>query len=47
MEKINLEVNENNLPAIKLYKTYGFQTVGKRNKYYKDGGNAILMTYFV
>ena len=46
MEKINLEVNENNLPAIKLYKTYGFQTVGKRNKYYKDG-SAILMTYFV
>ena len=47
MEKINLEVNENNLPAIKLYKTYGFQVVGKRNKYYKDGGKAILMTYFV
>ena len=47
MEKIDLEVNENNLPAIKLYKTYGFQVVGKRNKYYKDGGNAILMTYFV
>lgn len=47
MEKINLEVNENNLPAIKLYKTYGFQVVGKRSKYYKDGGNAILMTYFV
>lgn len=47
MEKINLEVNENNLPAIKLYKTYGFQVVGKRNAYYKDGGNAILMTYFV
>ena len=47
MEKINLEVNENNLPAIKLYKTYGFQVVGKRNKYYKDGGNAILMTYYV
>ena len=47
MEKINLEVNENNLPAIKLYKTYGFQVVGKRNAYYKDGGNAILMTYYV
>ena len=46
MEKINLEVNENNLPAIKLYKTYGFQVVGKRNAYYKDG-SAILMTYFV
>ena len=46
MEKINLEVNEHNLPAIKLYKTYGFQTVGKRNKYYKDG-NAILMTYYL
>ena len=47
MEKINLEVNENNSQAIKLYKTYGFQTVGKRNKYYRDNGNAILMTYYL
>ena len=47
MEKINLEVNENNLLAIKLYKTYGFNIVGKREHYYKDGGNAILMTYFL
>ena len=46
-EKINLEVNENNSQAIKLYKTYGFQTVGKRNKYYRDNGNAILMTYYL
>ena len=46
MEKINLEVNNNNLPAIKLYKTYGFKEVGRRNKYYKDG-DAILMTYYL
>ena len=46
MEKINLEVNEHNLPAIKLYKTYGFKEVGRRNKYYKDG-DAILMTYYL
>lgn len=46
IEKINLEVNENNMPAIKLYKTYGFKVVGKRNKYYKDG-SAILMTYYL
>ena len=46
MEKINLEVNNNNLHAIKLYKTYGFKEVGRRNKYYKDG-DAILMTYYL
>ena len=47
MEKINLEVNENNYSAIKLYRNYGFNIVGKREHYYKDGGAAILMTYFV
>ena len=30
---ITLEVNENNLPAIKLYKNFNFKEVGKRKNY--------------
>lgn len=40
---ITLEVNEKNIPAIKLYKKYGFKQVGLRRKYYNNEGNAILM----
>ena len=42
---ITLEVEENNLPAIKLYKDFEFKEVGKRKNYYKNGNTAILMTY--
>ena len=42
---ITLEVDENNLPAIKLYKNFEFKEVGKRKNYYKNGNTAILMTY--
>ena len=41
---ITLEVDENNLPAIKLYKDFEFKEVGKRKNYYKNGDTAILMT---
>ena len=41
---ITLEVNEHNLPAICLYKSFNFEEVGKRKKYYKNGDTAILMT---
>lgn len=41
---ITLEVNENNLPAIHLYKKFHFEEVGKRKNYYKNGDTAILMT---
>ncbi len=41
---ITLEVNENNLPAIRLYKKYNFKVVGLRKKYYNNIDNAILMT---
>mgnify|MGYP004579985717 FL=1 len=40
---ITLEVNEKNIPAIKLYKKYGFKQVGLRRKYYNNKDNAILM----
>lgn len=42
---ITLEVDENNLPAIKLYTDFEFKEVGKRKNYYKNGDTAILMTY--
>lgn len=40
--KIWLEVKENNLPAINLYKKLGFKQVHKRENYYKDGYSAII-----
>ena len=40
---ITLEVNEKNIPGIKLYKKYGFKQVGLRRKYYNNEDNAILM----
>ncbi len=43
-KSITLEVNENNLPAINLYKKYNFKQVGLRTKYYNNTDNAILMT---
>lgn len=38
-----LEVRESNTPAIELYRSYGFEVVGKRPKYYDDGEAALLM----
>lgn len=40
---ITLEVNENNLPAISLYKKFGFKEVGIRKRYYNNTHNAIIM----
>lgn len=44
---ITLEVNENNFPAIALYKKYHFQTLGIRKKYYNHKDNAIIMTRYL
>lgn len=40
---IILEVNENNIPAINLYKKFDFITIAKRKKYYNGTDNAIIM----
>jgi len=43
---IFLEVEENNLPARRLYERAGFAVVGRRERYYRHGGeqlNALLM----
>ena len=45
--KINLEVNEKNLPAICLYKKYGFETLGKRKNYYNNQDDAYIMTKYI
>ena len=43
-KSIILEVNENNKPAINLYKKYNFNRIGLRKKYYNNTDNAILMS---
>lgn len=41
----HLEVRAGNLPALALYEQFGFQVVGRREKYYMDNGeDALLMT---
>jgi [ribosomal protein S18]-alanine N-acetyltransferase len=43
---IFLEVEENNRPALRLYERAGFAVVGRRERYYRQGGeqlNALLM----
>lgn len=40
---INLEVRVNNMPAIKLYKKYGFNECGVRPGYYLDNGEDALI----
>jgi [ribosomal protein S18]-alanine N-acetyltransferase len=37
-----LEVHEANAAAIKVYERAGFKKVGRRARYYKDGGAALL-----
>ena len=43
VKKVFLEVSEKNIPAISLYKKFGFKPYGKRDNYYRIGKNAILM----
>ena len=40
---LKLEVNEKNLIAINLYKSFGFKQTGIRAKYYNNHDSAILM----
>lgn len=43
INSINLEVNEENFPAINLYKKYEFLEIGRRKNYYDGKFDAILM----
>lgn len=41
---LTLEVRESNVPAIELYKKYGFSSLGTRKGYYQDNNeNALIM----
>lgn len=42
-QTFSLEVKSKNLPAIKLYESFGFKTLNIRKNYYKDGDNALCM----
>mgnify|MGYP004676210201 FL=1 len=43
LKTITLEVNENNLSAIKLYDKFNFNHIGIRKKYYNGESDAIIM----
>lgn len=43
---ITLEVRDDNIPAIKLYKKLNFSILGIRKKYYNNSNDAIIMTKF-
>ena len=44
MARATLEVRESNQGALLLYEQFGFQTVGRRKKYYQDTGeDGIIM----
>ncbi len=42
--RIHLEVRDTNEQAKAFYKSMGFKTVGNRSKFYKDGGDALILT---
>ena len=44
VKKNFLEVRENNVAAISLYKKFGYEKIAERKKYYADGECAIVMT---
>lgn len=44
LKTITLEVNENNLSAIRLYDKFSFDKLGIRKKYYNGESDAIIMS---
>lgn len=47
MNFLTLEVRESNIPAISLYKSLGFEEVGKRPRFYRNPDeDALLMTKY-
>lgn len=44
-EKVFLEVRSSNERAQRLYERHGFQKVGLRRRYYRDGEDAIVMQW--
>jgi [ribosomal protein S18]-alanine N-acetyltransferase len=44
VQKIHLEVAEDNAPARALYSKYGFLSAGRRKSYYPNGADALTLT---
>ena len=42
---LTLEVRESNIPAISLYKKYGFESLGTRKGYYQDNNEDALIMW--
>lgn len=42
--RATLEVRSENAPAVRLYETMGFRSLGVRPAFYPDGGAALLMS---
>lgn len=47
IKTLTLEVNSNNISAIKLYEKFNFKKVGLRKKYYNNIDDAIIYTKFL
>ena len=45
LKTITLEVNEENEPAIHLYKSLGFKKIGNRKNYYQNNSAILLCLY--
>lgn len=43
LESALLEVRPSNLPAIALYRSFGFREIDRRQRYYSDGEDALVM----
>jgi ribosomal-protein-alanine N-acetyltransferase len=43
--RVHLEVRASNAPAIELYTELGFGEVGRRQRYYVDGEDAVLLAH--
>lgn len=43
VRRLTLEVSEDNAPAIALYRSFGFERVGVRKRYYLDRFDALIM----
>jgi ribosomal-protein-alanine N-acetyltransferase len=47
IKSILLEVRESNLAAILYYEKNGFEAIDRRNRYYRNGEDAIIMRQLI
>ncbi len=43
VQRIYLEVSQNNKEALRLYRKFGYRLVGVKHRYYPDGSDALVM----